>query len=192
MEGLKLAVQHIGLTGDNLEIVCSKFKFREYAKNEFLLKPGQVANAIFFIENGSVILGNELSDQSVTRHMATKNQFITCLDSFLKQTTSTEFIKATEPTHVYMASKMDFDAMLAAFPAVQKFYNELIFDTLIQCQKRIKDLISLDAKAYYELISQDNPDLLQKMPLYDLASFMGIEPQSLSRLRKTIRDPDVS
>lgn len=187
MERLKHAINHLGLSEADLESICSKFKFREYAKNEYLLRPGQIADRLFYIEKGNIVLGNELNDQSVTRHMVTENEFITCLESYSRQTISTEFLKATELTWVYSIFKKDFDAVLENFPAVQKFYNQIIFDTLLKCQHRIKDLISLDAKAYYELISQNNPDLLQKMPLYDLASFMGIEPQSLSRLRKTIR-----
>lgn len=184
MENLKNLFNGLEFSEADLGFICSKFRFKEYAKNEYLLMAGQIANKLFFIEEGSVILGNETEDQFITRHVAKEKEFITSLESFSKQNSTTEFLKATEQSQVYFILKKDFDAVLKSYPPLEKFYEQFIFDTLIKCQQRIRDLISLDAKAYYKDIMQKNPDYLQRIPQYDLASYMGIEPQSLSRLRK--------
>ncbi|MGA0558406.1 Crp/Fnr family transcriptional regulator [Larkinella sp. VNQ87] len=187
MEKVRQIMGELGLSDTDCAAVCARFKRREYAKNDFLVRPEQLVTSLFFIEKGSVILGNCLNDRSVTRHLAKENEFITILSGFVNQTATAEFLKATEPTQVYALSKPDFDAVLVRFPILEQFYHRFIFETLEKCQQRIRDLISLDARAYYEEILRTNPDYFQKMPQYDLASYMGIEPQSLSRLRKAKR-----
>lgn len=184
MEKLRNAFSHTGLGESDLEQVCSMFGSRQFDKNEYLLKAGQVATKLFFIESGSFLLGQELEEQSVTRHLVKEGEFITCLESFSRQSITTEFLKATDQSLAYFISRNDFDKALRQYPVLEKFYQQLIFQTLLNCQQRITDLISLDAKAYYKEIMHRYPDFLQRMPQYDLASFMGIEPQSLSRIRK--------
>ncbi|MBC8032724.1 MAG: Crp/Fnr family transcriptional regulator [Chitinophagaceae bacterium] len=184
MENLKASLGSLGLNDADIVSICSMFRFKEYAKNEYLLREGQMANKIFFIEKGSVILGDELEDKFVTRHLAKEKEFVTSLASFSKETVSREFLKTLEPSHIYAMSKKDFDLLLQRYPTINQFFQQVIFDTLIKCQQRITDLISLDAKEYYQDILQNHPEYILRMPQYDLASYMGIEPQSLSRLKK--------
>lgn len=186
MDNLKAAIRKTGLQENEIDLICSSFTEKHYEKNEYLLRPGQIAGKIYFIENGSVILGQEVEDVTVTRHLALENEFVSCLESFMKQTVTNEFLRATGPSQIYELGKADFDIILQTYPPLQQFYQQFIFETLLKCQQRIVDLIGKDAKAYYEDIMQNRPDYIQKMRQYDLASYMGIEPQSLSRLR-TIR-----
>jgi CRP-like cAMP-binding protein len=97
---------------------------------------------------------------------------------------TTDYLKATQPTWVYTLTKMEFMAALSAIPSLQTFYQQMILTTLLTCQQRIRDLLSLDAKTYYQQLQHQNPQLLQNMTQQDLAAYLGIEPQSLSRLRK--------
>ncbi|WP_031529628.1 Crp/Fnr family transcriptional regulator [Dyadobacter crusticola] len=185
MEKLRSKFQNLLPDPNDLGRLLSKFKSATFEKSEFLIRPGDVARKLFFIEQGSVVLGSELHDKSVARHLVTENEFITCLESFSKQQSTQEFLKASECTVTYYVTRSDFDQAMDAFPAIEKFYNQLVFDTLLSCQQRITDLTSLNASDYYTNILEKHPDHIQKMPQYDLASFMGIKPQSLSRLRKT-------
>lgn len=188
MDNLKAIFRKTGLPEKDVDVVCSSFREVRYEKNEYLLRPGHVAGRIYFIETGSVLLGQEAGDATITRHLALEGEFISCLESFTRQIATDEFLRATSPTHVYELGKTDFDAILKTYPPIQQFYQQFIFETLLKCQQRIVDLIGKDAKSYYEDIMQHRPDYIQKMRQYDLASYMGIEPQSLSRLR-TPRKP---
>ncbi|MGN7721383.1 Crp/Fnr family transcriptional regulator [Chitinophaga sp. 22620] len=183
MDNLRSAFWKTGLQDNDLDIICAWFRAKQYDKNEYLSRPGEVAHKLYFIEKGSVILGQEADDRIVTRHLALENEFIGCLESFSKQAATPEFLRATAPSLVYEISKTDFDTALKTYPPLQHFYQQFIFETLLKCQQRITDLIGKDAKSYYQDIMQNRPDYIRKMRQYDLASYMGIEPQSLSRLR---------
>ncbi len=184
MENLHHTFSQLGLTPDELDFVCARFTPERYAKNEYLLLPGQVATKLFFIESGGLLLGNEANDQPVTHHLAYANEFITSLRSFEEQVPTADFLKATQPTWVYTVNRFEFMACLSRIPSLQTFYQQMILTTLLNCQQRIRDLISLDAKTYYRQLQQQKPQLLQNMAQQDLAAYLGIEPQSLSRLRK--------
>ncbi|GAA0554899.1 Crp/Fnr family transcriptional regulator [Chitinophaga japonensis] len=184
MEKLQDIFSNIGIAEPDVAQILARFDTKTFAKNEYLLQAGQVATSIFFVERGSILLGQEVEDQSVTRHLAREGAFITCLDSFSRQAPTAEFLKATDPSIVHCIHQTDFAWAQQQFPAIATFFQQYIFQTLLKCQQRITDLISLDAKAYYKEIMQRSPDYIQHMPQYDLASYMGIEPQSLSRIRK--------
>lgn len=184
MENLRQTFAQLGLTPPELESVCARFKPTHFAKNEYLLQPGQVATKLFFVESGGLLLGNEANDQLVTHHLANANEFITSLQSFDQQLPTTDFLKAVQPSRVYAMTKTDFMAALNRIPRLETFYHQMIFTILLNCQQRIRDLVSLDAKTYYQQLQQNKPQLVQNMAQQDLASYLGIEPQSLSRLRK--------
>ncbi|MBE7177931.1 MAG: Crp/Fnr family transcriptional regulator [Mucilaginibacter polytrichastri] len=185
MEKLHVIFKNAGLDEATVVKIGAQFRADTFSRNSFLVKEGQIARRLYYVVSGSLTLGNELKDQHVTRHLIRENEFITCLKSFSSQTPSEEFLKATEPTETLSVSKTAFDKLLMRFPQIGHFYQQMIFESMLKCQQRITDLISMDAKTYYKEIVENNPDLLQRMPQYDLASYMGIEPQSLSRLRKT-------
>lgn len=177
----------MGLSETQAQEAMLKFKFRKYKKNEFLIKPGQTAGRIYFVQSGSLILGSEATDTPVTRHLAMAGEFITCLESFSIQRPTADFLKAAETTTVYHLDKSNFDFFRNHIPAIETYYQNLVFSTLVKCQNRITALISLDAKAYYENILLENPGYVTKMAQYELASYMGIQPQSLSRIRASTR-----
>ena len=183
MNNLKSAFHKTGLPEKDLDQVLALFREKRYAKNEYLSRPGEIATKLYFIESGSTIVGQVSEDRIVTRHLAQENEFVSCLESFNRQTVTQEFLRATVPSEVYEIHKTDFDAALKAYPQLQHFYQQLVFETLLKCQQRIVDLIGKDAGSYYQEIMQNNPGYIRNMRQYDLASYMGIEPQSLSRLR---------
>jgi len=183
MDTLKKAFVNGGVSEKEAELFCSLFVKRHYKKNEYLLRPGSIATKIFFVETGSVILGIMTDKKPVTRHLAIAPEFITSMESFHKQMITDEFLMATVNTDVYELTKADFDNAYQEFPVVQLFYQKIAFELLFKCQQRLTNLTSMDATTYYEQIKATNPGLLQSMNQADLASYMGIEPQSLSRLR---------
>lgn len=183
MENLKNVFLMAGLSEADATLACNYFKRKVYQKNEYLLAPGNVAKRIYYVEAGGVILGNMTDKKPITRHLALPSEFITCLESFQNQTITDEYLKASTSSEVYEITKMNFDRALKQFPALQSLYQKFVFELLVRCQKRINDLISQDAHAYYEQLNITAPAIIQNMHQYDLASYMGIEPQSLSRLR---------
>lgn len=189
MDSLKTAFINGGVSEQEAELFCNLFVKKRYKKNEYLLRPGSVAAKIFFVEKGSVILGTMTDKKPVTRHLSLAPEFITSLESFHKQIITDEFLMATVDTDVYELTKADFDNAFQEFPAVQLFYQKIALELLFKCQQRITNLTSMDSNTYYEEIKSTNPDMLQNMNQADLASYMGIEPQSLSRLRNKKNRP---
>jgi CRP/FNR family transcriptional regulator, anaerobic regulatory protein len=173
----------LGVEEQEASALCGYFKAVEYKRNEFLLLPGNTAHKLFFVNSGSLLLGYMTDKKTAARHLAMPSEFITCLESFQNKIKTDEFIKATVDSEVFEITRSGFEKAMQEHPIVQSFYQKLVFDILVRCQQRITNLISMDAKTYYDELHQSNPELIQNMHQYDLASYMGIEPQSLSRLR---------
>ncbi len=176
--------RNAGLSDTEAERVISYFIKKDYAKNEYLINPGNIVNKLYFVDKGSILLAQMTDKKPVVRHIVYDNEFITCLASFNRQIVTDEFLKANIKSTVYELSKKNFDLLLKDFPVLQMFYQKMIIEYLIKCQERITNLISKDAKSYYNHISKNDPELLKAINQYDLASYLGIEPQSLSRIRK--------
>uniref|UniRef100_F4C2R1 Putative transcriptional regulator, Crp/Fnr family n=1 Tax=Sphingobacterium sp. (strain 21) TaxID=743722 RepID=F4C2R1_SPHS2 len=183
MGNLKNMFLMAGLSEDDATLVFKYFKKKTYQKNEYLLRPGNIATHIYYIETGGVILGNMTDKKPITRHRALASEFITCLESFHNKSVTDEYLKSSTCSEVYEINKGDFDSALKQFPILQNLYQKFVFELLVKCQKRINDLISQDAYSYLEQLNITAPAIIQNMNQYDLASYMGIEPQSLSRLR---------
>ncbi|MDR7129783.1 CRP-like cAMP-binding protein [Algoriphagus sp. 4150] len=157
-------------------------------RNNILLSKGKIANHVFFIDSGYVILESEINGNSFTRHIAKPGEFITVIESFTSRQPSKETLKMTKGAIIYAMGHTDFILFSERYPELERAFGKVLQDTLISCQARINDLLSLSAEAYYEKLISETPYILQAVPQYELSSYLGIKPQSLSRIRKKLAD----
>lgn len=168
-----------------LEDIVNNFK--PWGKKEILVNKGSVADKLFYINEGYALLKVQLNGKEWVRHIAQQNEFITSVESFEKGVGSTETIIAVGKFDIYYINKSDFYALKTKHREVETMYSGYINNALISCQNRINDLLGLDAEQYYEKLLKEKKSIMNSIPQYQLASYMGIKPQSLSRIRNLIR-----
>jgi CRP-like cAMP-binding protein len=177
--------QIVDLTTEEKKAIERVFIHREISKGKLWIKHGRVCDQVAYIETGTLRpyyideTGNE-----ITCFFVTPDNFISSFTSFLTNTPTNENIEALEDTTLRVVSKADIEELSVMVPKMQIFRRVIAENLFITMEKRINMLQSQSAYERYEKMLRDNPEIILSVPLQYTASFLGITPQHLSRLRK--------
>ena len=167
-------------------ILCTKFFTpRKVIKRQFLLQESNVCRHLTFVNNGC--LREYTVDHKGEEHIiqfAIKDWWISDLNSFLGNTKSTHNIDAMQNSEILMLEKEARDKMFEVVPKMERFFRLLMEANYIATHKRIIDSLSASAEERYLAFIKTYPDLVEQVPQSQIASYLGITPQSLSRIRK--------
>lgn len=152
-------------------------------KGTDLVKIGQVSHAIFFICKGSARIWYYKDGNDITDYFGFENQLIGGTASFFVGTPSTKGIQLTENSEIIVLKRNDLEAMYELFPETEKIVRLLITYFFLELQQRIENLQFCTAEQRYEILLQTYPNILNRIPLKFIASFLGITQVSLSRIR---------
>ncbi|WP_431164766.1 Crp/Fnr family transcriptional regulator [Tenacibaculum halocynthiae] len=164
----------------------SKLKKIEFNKKETILSNGQTENYLSFVENGILRLYIPKVDNDITFGFVFKNSFISAYDSFLTQLPSEYYIETLVKTTLW---RLTFDDLNKIYRNT-KIGNEIgrknaekLF--LIKSKRELSLLKDTPEKRYLNLF-KERPQLIKQIPLKYIASYIGITPQALSRIRRRI------
>lgn len=176
---------YVTLNTEELAVILSFFKRRVLEKDKFIIKKEQVVTDYYFIVSGGVIIYDIEDDIQYTRYFAFENEFIGDIVKIKEKKRSNSYIKAIEKTELFSISHTDMEMLYDRFPLWQKFGRLLWEDAFASVLYGIHNFQTLTAKErYLDLLKRS--DLIFRVPLKDLSLFLGITPQSLSRIRKEI------
>lgn len=186
MEKLIAYIQHyVDINKEELATILASFECRVVKKNAFVLKKEQVVTDYYFIASGGLIIYDVKKEIQSTRYFAFENEFITDISKIKRKARSDSYLRAIEDTVIYAISFQKMEALYDQFPTWQKFGRLVWEDAFASVLYGIHNFQSLTAKErYLDLLKRSN--LINRVPLKDLSLFLGITPQSLSRIRKEI------
>jgi CRP-like cAMP-binding protein len=177
--------QLISLTTDEKVIVENAFKHIKISKGDLWVKEGKVCDYVAFVQTGKLrVFYNDDSGNEVTCYFVMPDNFISSFTSFLTNTPTTENISAIEDTNLMTISKKELESLSDSIPKIHILRRIIAENLFITMEKRIAMLQSQTANERYERMIKENPDIILSVPLQYTASFLGITPQHLSRLRK--------
>ncbi len=184
---LKKFLEHYGtLPQKGMDEVINKFKMKNIKKGEFLLMQGKICDTIFFVKKGCLRLYYIADEIEITVWFSFENNSAIELSSFLSETPSDYFIEAIEDSEILSLHKSELSVLYEKYPEMQKIMRTFWEDVILKLLKRFTALQKDSAeKRYLDLLSQ--PVYLQRIPQKYLASYIGVTPTSLSRIRKNIR-----
>lgn len=174
----------VAMSRTEFEKFADHFKPRLISRKQKLVEEGNANNKLYFVEQGLFFSYKILENgkQQVIQ-FAKENHWISDLYSFFSGSTALFTIQALEDCKVWELSKSDFDKLCEQHPKVETLYRLNIQTAYIHTLVRLSDAYSVDAEAKYNTIRKAQPDLLQRVPQYLIASYLGILPSSLSRIR---------
>lgn len=163
------------------------YEFKEIPANTYLIRAGEKSQHIFFVEKGLLIstVLNEKGTENVI-HFASEDWFLAERNSLFADEPSSVYIKTVEPCTIVYIDK-DFPREATGVSAAFGCFNDQILQKNILVQeRRIQSLLSMSAKERYLLFLETYPNIPLRVPQWMIASYLGITPESLSRIRKEI------
>ncbi|TKD61428.1 Crp/Fnr family transcriptional regulator [Flavobacterium sp. ASW18X] len=180
--------KHIQLDSGEQTLIESFWTEKALEKGEFLLRNGEVCRTDNFVINGALkaFYINAKTGKEEILYFAIDNWWATDIESFQKQKTSIYNIQAIEKTELLQIRYDSFQEMLRKIPKLERFFRIILENYLGSLQKRIITNNVLDAEQRYLDFIENYPEICNKVPNYLIASYLGITPEFLSRIRKKI------
>lgn len=175
----------IVLNSEEQQRIKAAFQPVALAKGEFWIQQGTVCNQVAFLHTGKLRVHYlDEAGQETTCYFSTPGNFICSYTSFLTRTPSLESISAIEPSNLWIIHRNELESLSTEIPSIHIWRRVVAENLYIEMEKRVFKLQSKTASERYELLIKENPDIVLTVPLQYTASFLGITPQHLSRLRK--------
>lgn len=175
----------VAINDEEAELLKTFFTPKKLRKKQYLLQEGDVSHHTAFVEKG--LLRSFTIDEKGHEHImqfASEDWWISDLYSFLTEEPSDYSIEALEETELLLINKEDYENMMLAVPKMERYFRILTQNSLISMQRRISGKMTLSAEQNYKKLMEQRPALFQRVPQHMIASFLGIAPETLSRIRK--------
>ncbi|MEL6823575.1 MAG: Crp/Fnr family transcriptional regulator [Calditrichota bacterium] len=184
--------QYTTLTASEITFLEEKIPVKTFSKGDILLHQGSICRNVYFIQKGIVRLYYQADHEEKTAFFYQENEFVSSFESFVKQKPADHFLQCVEATTVNIISAENYQAILENFPNFEFLARAVMEEELIVMQNIISSFFTLNAEQRYLKLQKEDPNLLQRIPQYQLASYLGIQPESLSRLRKRLSEKSIS
>ncbi|HLT42102.1 MAG TPA: Crp/Fnr family transcriptional regulator [Sphingobacteriaceae bacterium] len=176
--------ENISITDEEFEFVKTLFLPKKLRKKHFILEEGDICKYNIFVEKG--ILRTYKIDEKGNEHtlqFAFEGWWAADLYSFFTNEPSSFYIEALENCELLLISKQSWDDLLDKVPSFERYFRILLQNNLISMQRRLMRSLSETAEEKYLNLAATFPDLLQRVPQTIIASYLGITPETLSRIR---------
>ncbi|MEQ9423169.1 MAG: Crp/Fnr family transcriptional regulator [Cyclobacteriaceae bacterium] len=177
---------YVQLTEEEIDYIKQSIPVKEVPKNEVILRQGDVSKEFFFTIKGCVRLYYIVNGEEKTAFFYCENEFVSSYESFTKQLPAKHSFECIENSDLAVINFETAYKLLEKFPKFEFLARTMMEQELIVCQEIIANLITLSPEQRYLKLRDQQPDLLQRIPQYHLATFLGVRPESLSRIRKRL------
>jgi len=175
---------HSQLTEPEIARICSLALQRKLKRNESLLIAGEICRHKVFIVSGVLRTYSVSGDGSEPiLQFSQENSWAIDAESYDQQQPSRYNIAAVEPSEVLLWHKRDFDTLLAEFPGLKKYAEQLISRNIYISRQRLLAALSATPEEKYGDFANNYPDLLSRLPLRMIAAYLGISLKTLTRIR---------
>ncbi len=169
------------------EQICSELrlllKTRVIKKGELISKQDQTNMSLYYVDSGLVKHFYYRNNKPLILQFFRENSFFLILDSFLSNKPSEYMTSAIENTRVTYLEYDNLDRMAAKHHQFETLYRKILSRATLGTYNRFKDIFENDAASLYDKFLINNPELMQRISLGDLAAYLGISQVSLSRIR---------
>ena len=171
------------------EQIKSHLAVKRIRKKQYLLQAGDVCKVTAFVEKGA--LRSYTVDENGVEHItqfAIEGWFISDLYSMFSGEPSTLNIDAIEDSELVLISKASNEELLRSIPKFETFQREMITNAYIALQRRLSAIPTMSIDERYLTFMKQYPEIAQKVPQHMIASYLGLTPETLSRVRRRIAE----
>jgi CRP-like cAMP-binding protein len=176
----------IKINTDEEALLTGLFKPLELKAGKYFLEEGKLCRYIGFIEKGLMRYHMNDNGNQKTLYFSNEGEFVCNYQSFLPRLPSNTSIQAIEDTTLQVISYRDLQRMYSELSEGEKLGRLAIENVFLNSLDQLKSFYKDSPAERYQQFLRSYPDLAQRVPQYYIASYVGIKPQSLSRIRKRL------
>jgi len=171
------------LSEQEMSIITSVMEPKRLRKKQYFLEEGEIcANTGFIVKGATRQYSLDEEGNEHIMQLAIENWWIVDRNSFMNQVPSAYFIEAWEDCELLLLPRAKLDTLLS-IPAINTMFWQMSENNHIAAQKRLDDTISLSAIKRYENFQRLYPQIIQRFPSHQIASYLGVSRETLSRAR---------
>ncbi len=174
----------VSLTDDEWELCKNSFRPKRMLKRQFLLQEGDVCRDLAFVETGA--LYSYTVDSDGNKHVirfAFEGWWMANLHSFFTGKPTRLNIEVLEECELLLLDRDNHEKLLDEVPAYERYHRIIVQNAYVAIQQRVENALGLTAEEKYERLLEQNPEFLNRVPLNLVASYLGVTPETLSRVR---------
>ena len=172
-------------TEEQLQLFTSQLQQKKLSKKAFLVQPNQVSDCIYFINSGSLRLYIKTEDTDQTITFFTETAWVADVESLLAQQPGKTYIEAYENSDLFLITLKDIHRLIALHPCFQML-NSMLSNFIIPTAY-IKTINTKSPDERYDDLLSKKPEWINRFPQMYIASYLGITPETLSRVRARIK-----
>ena len=163
------------------------FHRRLVIKKEILIQESEISNSVYFVRHGILRLWHNSDGNDITLQFFKQNQFVMSFESFYLKKPSKFTLEAIEDSYIIEITRENFESITNKEPKIKDLMINYICERFIDYTNLFLSRIKNSPEQRYIELIKEYPDIINKIPHYYIASYLGITPVSFSRIRNRLR-----
>lgn len=183
----KSITEKVSLSDEELDICKHFFTPKKIRKKQFLLQEGDICSRMAFVEKGALYsYSTDAKGNQRVIQFAFEGWWISDLYSFFTKEPSNLSIEALEDSELLLLDHEQHELLLKKVPQYETYTRLILQNAYVALQRRIEGTIGLSAEEKYSRLFSQYAHILNRVPQHLIASYLGVSPETLSRIRKQI------
>jgi CRP-like cAMP-binding protein len=184
---LHLFDSYVKLTENDIECCKPYFELNSSSKNSIVEEENSVPKHLYFITKGFMrLFYYDHNGDEITTLIVSPNQFVKSFSNFIHEFKSNENLECITNCEFYQIERSKLVELIDKNENFKKLSLVIFEQSVVTTQIRANDFATLTAELRYKKLIEQQPEIIQNVPVQYIASYLGIKPQSLSRIRKQI------
>jgi CRP-like cAMP-binding protein len=174
------------LSEEEITAIVETMNVTDYKKGTVLLKEGQISTEVYFVLEGCVRQYYLIDGDEKTNNFFTEAQWVISMNSFSQHAPSTHYLDCCMDSSLVVGNREKEESLYKKFPKFETISRKVMEKVFAEQQEIMASYTTDNPEQRYLKLLKSRPDLFQKIPQYQIASYVGVKPESLSRIRKRI------
>lgn len=184
MDALEREISKLSLLSPEvMQVFLNAWQRWQVPKDHFLVREHEVCDYIFFIKKGVARIYYYKNEKEITEWIAKDEEFFLSIISFFERKPSRLIIQVLEPAEVMGIHYNDLTRLASQYHEIETLFRKMLTFSLILSQYRMDSIQFETAQQRYDKLMKDSPQIIQRVPLSYIASFLGVTLETLSRIR---------
>ncbi len=174
------------LTQEEIDGIVATLTIKKYPKGSVLLKEGEISSEAYFVLQGCVRKYFLIDGEEKTNNFFTEEQWVISMQSMTYNAPSKHFLECIDDCILVVGNREKEEQLYAQFPKLETISRKVMEKVFAEQQELSGSYFTDTPEERYLNLMRTRPELLQRIPQYIIASYIGVKPESLSRIRKRL------